>query len=84
MRMTAEHAKKLGLVRDGDNWVASRAKTLIESRGHGGSNRGMAAAHPTPKRTHAQSLASIRESCLAIGMSAEEAAQFLKLGERRG
>jgi hypothetical protein len=87
MTISESQARKMGMVRDrSGNWVASvgtKRTELVESKG--GSNHGMAAARITPaRRTHAQSLNSIRESGIALGMSEAEAAEFIRLGECRG
>jgi hypothetical protein len=93
MKLTEAAAKELGMVRDSrGNWATARYTTFVESTQRtGGSNAGMArgqqaapGAGAKRSATHEQSIASIRESCLAAGMSAAEADRFLRIGECRG
>ena len=93
MKLTEVQAKELGMVKDArGNWVTKAYIDFAESTQRtGGSNAGMArgqqaapGASRTRNTTHAQSIASIRESCLSAGMSKAEAEQFVRLGDCRG
>jgi hypothetical protein len=83
MKLSEAQAKELGMVRDSSgNWVAKRTTELAESKAFGSHPHREGAKRVRNAPTHAESLKTIREACIATGMSAAEADQFLSIGSR--
>jgi hypothetical protein len=85
MKLTEVAARELGMTKDSKgNWVTKSFTEFVESRKHNAGPTMAQQRNGVVRTTHAQSTASIRESCLAAGMSKAEADQFLRIGECRG